>query len=157
MCSDADLARVLRERRSTTSIALLTNSVATNWDISKQGEPTGATTGAELFALHKGIIKFSDTRNFSSSIGYSTGDPSTVYEDIAGTIKAIASDCTTPTHRHHDVKISTVINHKQKGTISAEHSKSKHMLAYPNTKPHGSKTLRMKIYRLTGTRFYPPK
>eukprot|EP00957_Ditylum_brightwellii_P014643 1103446-Ditylum_brightwellii.AAC.1 len=30
-----------------------------------------------------------------------------------GTIKAFTSDRTTPTHRHHDVKISTVIYHKQ--------------------------------------------
>eukprot|EP00957_Ditylum_brightwellii_P145607 11086589-Ditylum_brightwellii.AAC.1 len=36
MYSDADLARDLRERRSTTSIALLINGVATHWDISKQ-------------------------------------------------------------------------------------------------------------------------
>eukprot|EP00957_Ditylum_brightwellii_P104573 7968478-Ditylum_brightwellii.AAC.1 len=57
MYSDSDLARYLRERRSTTSIALLTNSVATHWDISKQGEPTGATTSVELFVLHKGITK----------------------------------------------------------------------------------------------------
>eukprot|EP00957_Ditylum_brightwellii_P000701 55328-Ditylum_brightwellii.AAC.1 len=57
MYSDADLARALRERRSTTSIALLTNGVATRWDISKHGEPTGATTSAEFFALHKGILK----------------------------------------------------------------------------------------------------
>eukprot|EP00957_Ditylum_brightwellii_P092981 7079541-Ditylum_brightwellii.AAC.1 len=57
MYSDADLARELRERISTTSIALLTNGVAAHWDISKQGEPTGATTSAELFALYKGILK----------------------------------------------------------------------------------------------------
>eukprot|EP00957_Ditylum_brightwellii_P081864 6227167-Ditylum_brightwellii.AAC.1 len=102
MYSDADLARELRERRPTTSIALLTDGVATHWDISKQGEPTGATNSAEFFALHKGIIKVSNIRNFSSSIGYSIGDPSAVYEDSASTIKAITSDCTTPTHRHHD-------------------------------------------------------
>eukprot|EP00957_Ditylum_brightwellii_P018839 1415870-Ditylum_brightwellii.AAC.1 len=75
--SDADLARELRERRSSTSIALLTNGVATHWDISKQSEPTGATTSAELFALHKGITKVSNIRNFSSTIGYSIGEPST--------------------------------------------------------------------------------
>eukprot|EP00957_Ditylum_brightwellii_P056554 4287695-Ditylum_brightwellii.AAC.1 len=57
MYSDADLARESRERRSTTSIVLLTYGVATHWDISKQGEPTGATTRKELFTLHKGILK----------------------------------------------------------------------------------------------------
>eukprot|EP00957_Ditylum_brightwellii_P138316 10541949-Ditylum_brightwellii.AAC.1 len=83
MYSDADLARELRKRRSTTSIALLTNGIAIHWDISKQGEPTGATSSAELFALHKGILKVSDIRNFSSTIGYSIVEPSTVYEDNA--------------------------------------------------------------------------
>eukprot|EP00957_Ditylum_brightwellii_P013471 1016712-Ditylum_brightwellii.AAC.1 len=83
MYSDVDLARELRERRSTTSIALLTNGVATHWDIPKQGEPTGVTTSAKLFALHRGIVKVSDICNFSSSIDYSIGEPSTVYEDNA--------------------------------------------------------------------------
>eukprot|EP00957_Ditylum_brightwellii_P071100 5403965-Ditylum_brightwellii.AAC.1 len=64
MYSNADLERELRERRSTASIILLTNGIATHWDISKQG-----------------ILKVSDIRNFSSSIGYSIGDPSTVYKD----------------------------------------------------------------------------
>eukprot|EP00957_Ditylum_brightwellii_P131904 10058501-Ditylum_brightwellii.AAC.1 len=63
MYSDADLSRELRERRSTTSISLLTNGVATYWDISKQSKPTGATNSAELFALHKGVLKASDIRN----------------------------------------------------------------------------------------------
>eukprot|EP00957_Ditylum_brightwellii_P014336 1078946-Ditylum_brightwellii.AAC.1 len=83
MYSDTDLTRELKERRSTTSIALLTSGVPTHWDISKQDEPTGATTSAESFALHKGILKASDNRNFSSTIGYSIGDPSTVYADNA--------------------------------------------------------------------------
>eukprot|EP00957_Ditylum_brightwellii_P197239 15027184-Ditylum_brightwellii.AAC.1 len=83
MYSDADLARELRKRRSTTSIALYTNVVAAHWDISKQDKSIGATISADLFILHKGIIKISDICNFSSSIGYSLEDPSTVYEDIA--------------------------------------------------------------------------
>eukprot|EP00957_Ditylum_brightwellii_P171974 13093535-Ditylum_brightwellii.AAC.1 len=121
---DADLARALRDRRSTTSIALLTNGAATHWNISKQGEPTGATTSTYIFVLHKGIIKASDIHNFSTSIGYSIGEPSIVYEENACIIKAITADCITPTHIHHDVNISTVIYHKQKGTITVEHSKS---------------------------------
>eukprot|EP00957_Ditylum_brightwellii_P210201 15364666-Ditylum_brightwellii.AAC.2 len=121
------------------------------------GEPTGATASTKLFALHKGVIKVSDICNFSSSIGYAIGEPSTFYEDNAGTIKAITADCITPTHRHHNVSISTVIYHKQKGNIIVSHSKSELMLADPNTKPHSSKTLKIKIDRLIGTRFYPPE
>eukprot|EP00957_Ditylum_brightwellii_P139127 10604894-Ditylum_brightwellii.AAC.1 len=83
MYSDADLARELGERRSTTSISLLTNGVVTHWGISKQGEPTDTTTSTELFALHKGVIKVSDILNFSSSKGYAIGQPSTVYEENA--------------------------------------------------------------------------
>eukprot|EP00957_Ditylum_brightwellii_P166151 12649388-Ditylum_brightwellii.AAC.1 len=83
MYSNANLARELRERISTASIALLTNGVDTRWDISKQGEPTCATASAECFALHNGILKVSDICNFSSSIGYSIEDPSAGYEDNA--------------------------------------------------------------------------
>eukprot|EP00957_Ditylum_brightwellii_P209603 15362422-Ditylum_brightwellii.AAC.2 len=157
MYSDEDLAREQREKRSITLIALLTSGVATHWDISKQGEPTSATTSTELFALHKGAIKGSDICNFSSSIQYAIGKPSSVYEDNTGTIKTITTDYNTPTHRHHDIKISTFIYHKQKGNIIVDHSKSELMLADPNTKPHDGKTLRMKIDRLIGTRFYPPE
>eukprot|EP00957_Ditylum_brightwellii_P023124 1744721-Ditylum_brightwellii.AAC.1 len=44
------------------------------------------------------------TTNGSTQI---QGKPSTVYEDNASIIKTITSECITPTHRHHDVKIST--------------------------------------------------
>eukprot|EP00957_Ditylum_brightwellii_P154248 11738465-Ditylum_brightwellii.AAC.1 len=120
-----------------------------------QGEPICTTTSAESFALHKGITKVSDIRNFSSSLGYSIGEPSTVYEDNTCTIKAITSDRITPAHRHHDVKISLAIYHKQKGTVKVKYSKSEHTLADPNTKPHGCKTLTNKIDRLIGARLYP--
>eukprot|EP00957_Ditylum_brightwellii_P064732 4912847-Ditylum_brightwellii.AAC.1 len=83
MHSDTDIARELRERRLTTSIAIVTNGKATHWDISKQGKPTGATTSAELFAFYKAVLKFSDIRNFSSSLGYPNGKPSLAYEDNA--------------------------------------------------------------------------
>eukprot|EP00957_Ditylum_brightwellii_P174761 13306731-Ditylum_brightwellii.AAC.2 len=117
MYSDADLARELRERRSTTSLALLPNEVAIHCDISKQGESTGATTR----------------------------EPSTVYEDNAGTTKGITTERITPTHRQHGVKISSVMYHKQKGTIAVTYSKSDLVLADPKSKPHRGKTLRMKI------------
>eukprot|EP00957_Ditylum_brightwellii_P091256 6948181-Ditylum_brightwellii.AAC.1 len=110
MYSDADLDRELRKKRSTTSIAFLTNVVVTHWDISKQGKPTGATT--------------------------------------SGTAKAITLD---------RVKISSFIYQKQKGSIQVEHSKTELMLADPNTKPHGGKTVADKIHRLIGTRFIPQK
>eukprot|EP00957_Ditylum_brightwellii_P194103 14782476-Ditylum_brightwellii.AAC.1 len=129
MYSDVDLARELRERRSTTYIALLTNGVATHWDNSKQSELTGATTSAELFVLHKGIIKVNGICNYSSSIGYSIGEPSTIYEDNAGTIKAITADHITLIYRHNNDKISIIIYNKQKGTITVEHPKSELMLA----------------------------
>ena len=84
------------------------------------------------------------------------GEPSTVYEDNACIIKAITACCITPTHRHYDIKISSVIYLRQKGTIDVAYSKTDLMLADLNTKPHGGKNLRTKIDRLIGTRFYPP-
>eukprot|EP00957_Ditylum_brightwellii_P038139 2883978-Ditylum_brightwellii.AAC.1 len=89
MYSDTELAREFKERRSTASLALLTNGVATHWNMSKQGEPAGPTISAELFALHRGIIKVNDIQHFSLSIGYDIGEPSTVYKDNASTIKVI--------------------------------------------------------------------
>eukprot|EP00957_Ditylum_brightwellii_P164233 12503550-Ditylum_brightwellii.AAC.1 len=146
--SDVDLGKELRDRRSTTSLALLANEVVTRWDILKQGKPTGATTRAELFALHKGVFEVKYIRNFSASIGYAIGEHSIVYEGNAGTIKVIVADRITPTHRHHYVKISSVIYHEQKGTIAVSYSKTDLMSADPNTTPHGGNTLKTQIDRL---------
>eukprot|EP00957_Ditylum_brightwellii_P141027 10743952-Ditylum_brightwellii.AAC.1 len=45
---DADLAHNLRDRKSTFSIVITTNQVATHWKISKQPGPADTTTSAEL-------------------------------------------------------------------------------------------------------------
>eukprot|EP00957_Ditylum_brightwellii_P107583 8207974-Ditylum_brightwellii.AAC.1 len=111
-CDDADLTHDLRDRRSTSSIVITTNQVATHWEISKQPELAGSTIIAELCSAEKGIIKSVDVRHVSSSIGYPNCELTIVHEDNAGTAKAISSDCLTPTHRHHDVKIHRILYHK---------------------------------------------
>eukprot|EP00957_Ditylum_brightwellii_P076419 5807849-Ditylum_brightwellii.AAC.1 len=68
--NDADLACDLRNQQSTTSIVLLINGVATHWYCGKQPEPTVATSGSELVALHSSVIGTSNARNFAISLGY---------------------------------------------------------------------------------------
>ena len=46
--ADSDLAQDLRDRRSITSNLITINNVATHWKITKQPEPTNATSNAEL-------------------------------------------------------------------------------------------------------------
>eukprot|EP00957_Ditylum_brightwellii_P134403 10246565-Ditylum_brightwellii.AAC.1 len=58
--NDADLAQDVRDRKSTSSIAIITNKVVTHLKISKQPEPTGATASAELCSADKGIAKAVD-------------------------------------------------------------------------------------------------
>eukprot|EP00957_Ditylum_brightwellii_P056743 4300266-Ditylum_brightwellii.AAC.1 len=67
---DADLAQDLRYRRSASFILIITNQVATHWEISKQHKLTGVASSSELCIAYKGIVKAVDIRNFSASIGY---------------------------------------------------------------------------------------
>ena len=64
--NDADLAHDLHDWQSATSIVLLVSGVATHWCVGKQPDPTGATSGSELIALHSGVIHTSDARNNTS-------------------------------------------------------------------------------------------
>ena len=155
--SDADLARDLRDRRSTTSNLITINNVATHWKIAKQPEPTNATSNAELMALHSQLQEIKKVRNFSTSIGYPIMEPTTIFEDNQGTIKSINTDKVTPTHRNHDVMIHSVLHHKRIGTFQVRDCKSELMLADPNTKPLGGPTLKRKIDRIIGTQYYPPE
>eukprot|EP00957_Ditylum_brightwellii_P136691 10423834-Ditylum_brightwellii.AAC.1 len=69
MYSDANLVRESRERRSTTSIALLTNGAATHWDISKQGfsrPVTSATSALPLDILWETHLQFTRTMQVPS-------------------------------------------------------------------------------------------
>eukprot|EP00957_Ditylum_brightwellii_P108465 8273288-Ditylum_brightwellii.AAC.1 len=51
--NDADPACTLRDKRSISSIIIITNHIATHWEISKQLEPTSVTTSAESCSADK--------------------------------------------------------------------------------------------------------
>eukprot|EP00957_Ditylum_brightwellii_P153322 11668632-Ditylum_brightwellii.AAC.1 len=154
--ANADLACDLRDTRSTTSNIITVNGVTTHWYNVKQPEPTNATSNAELMGLHKIVNTTSNIRKFSTSIGYPIGEPTTLYEDTVGTIRAIVSDRVTPTHCNHGVMFHTVLHHKKVGTFGIEYAKSDMMLADINTKPQGGPTPQKKVDRIIGTRYYPP-
>ena len=88
----ANLAQDLRGRRSNSSIVITANQVATHWEISKQPEPTGATTSADLCSADKDIVKAVDVRHFSTSTGCPIYEPTIIHEHNVGTVNAISSD-----------------------------------------------------------------
>eukprot|EP00957_Ditylum_brightwellii_P068431 5195705-Ditylum_brightwellii.AAC.1 len=86
-----NLAQDLRERRSISSIVITANQVAEHWEISKQPEPTGATTSAELCSADKVVVKAVDVRHFSTSTGGPIYEPTIIHEDNTGTFNAVSS------------------------------------------------------------------
>eukprot|EP00957_Ditylum_brightwellii_P210594 15365163-Ditylum_brightwellii.AAC.1 len=151
---DVDIACDLTDEISTSSIVITTNKVAIYWEFSKQSEPTGATTSAELCSADKGIIKSVDIRYYSDSTAYPICDLTTVYKDNTNAVKAISSDCISPTHIHYDVRIHRVLHCKQTGYFFMVLYQSDLMLANPNTKPYGGNNLKTKIDCFIGVKYY---
>eukprot|EP00957_Ditylum_brightwellii_P016377 1231248-Ditylum_brightwellii.AAC.1 len=154
---DSDLDHDLQERRTTSFIFTTTKQVSTHWEISKQPEPTGATTNGDLCCVHKGINKSVDVRHFNTLIGYTICELTAVHEDSTGTIKTIAIDWITPTHRHHVVKIHNILYHKNVEHIIMFPCSTNLLLADPYTMLYGDFTLVGKIKRFVGAQYYVPK
>eukprot|EP00957_Ditylum_brightwellii_P040678 3078850-Ditylum_brightwellii.AAC.1 len=158
VCSaDSDLVQDLCDRYSTASNLITINNVATHWKITKQSEPTNATSNAELMLLHRKLQEIDEVKKFSTSIGHPISDPTIIYEDNQGTVKAINTDKIIPTHCKYDVMIHSVFHHKRLGTIQVRDCKSDLVLADPNTKSIVRPTLKRKIGIIIGTQYYPPE
>ncbi len=102
--TDANYARCLCTRWSTSVYFILFNGVLISWPCKKQPTTALHSTGSKLTALHRGFFKTILLRSFLQSIGIYLNTPTPTYEDNKGSIHLICTYRLTDTVRHHTVK-----------------------------------------------------
>jgi hypothetical protein len=153
--TDADHARCLRTRRSTSVFFILFNGVIVSWSCKKQLRTALHSTGSEITALHRGAFKTVLLRNFLQSIGIYLCGPTPTYEDNQGTIKLVRTNRLTDTVRHHAVKIAWLNENFDNNQLQLAYTKTNLMLCDCSTKPTNGAKLFDQISYAIGQRFFP--
>jgi hypothetical protein len=153
--SDADHARCLHTRRSTSAYFILYNGVIISWSCKKQLRTALHSTGSVLTALWRGAYKTRLLRDFLQSIGIHLSSPSPTFEDNQGTIKLIRSHRLTDTVRHYAVKIAWLNEQFEHNHLKPSYTKTNLMLCDCITKPSNGAKLFDQISYAIGRRFYP--
>jgi hypothetical protein len=152
---DADHARCLRTRRSTSVYFILFNGVVVSWSCKKQPQTALHSTGSEITALHRGAFKTVLLRSFLQSSGIHLNTPTPTYEDNQGTIKLVRTHRLTDTVRHHAVKIAWLNENFDNDQLKLAYTKTSMMLCDCSTKPSNGAKLFDQISYAIGQRFYP--
>jgi hypothetical protein len=142
--SDADHARDIRDRRSTTSTIHLLNGVAVSWLCNKQSFSTLHSTGSEIITLATGAKGTINGSAFFSVLGYHIACATDTMEDNQATSKCILSSLIHSNTRHLATCISWLHEMFACGVIKPHYTKTSLQLSDANTKP--IKTLHLFIY-----------
>jgi hypothetical protein len=153
--SDADHARDIRDRRSTTSTIHLLNGVAGLWICKKQSVSTLHSTGSEIIALATGAKGTINGRAFLSGLGYPIAGATDTMEDNQGTINCILSSRIHSNTRHLATRISWLHEMFACRVIKPHYTKMFLQLSDVNTKFLCGADCHSKLAFLFGLRFYP--
>lgn len=153
---DGDLARDLRDRRSVNSSIHEMDGVEIDWMCKKQNTVAEHSNGSEIRALFSGVCKTFCIRNFMTSIGYPICLPTPTYEDNQAMIKQVEKDRLTPQAHPVDVLITSLHEHKLRGTYALADCRTDLMLADFYSKPLKCNELADKICWAAGVRYFPP-
>jgi hypothetical protein len=153
--SDADHARDIRDRCSTTSTIHLLNGVAVSWLCKKQSVSTLHSTGSEIIALATGAKGTINGRAFFSGLGYPIAGATDTMEDNQATIKCILSSRIHSNTRHLTTRISWLHEMFACDIIKPHYTKTSLQLSNVNTKPLCGAAYHSKLAFLFGPRFYP--
>ena len=122
----------------------------------KQTETATGTNSSELCALFKCTKETARNRRWLQSIGRGLDHPTPTAEDNAATITQVLKDRLTPEVKHLDVMVCWLHEQYKKHIFYPIPTKTCHMRADVNSKPHGGETLQKKVLPLFGFPFYPP-
>jgi hypothetical protein len=153
--SDADHARDIRDRRSTTSTIHLLNGVAVSWLCKKQSVSALHSTGSEIIALATGAKGTINGRTFFSGLGYTIAGATDTMEDNQATIKCILSSRIHSNTRHMATRISWLREMFACGVIKPHYTKTSLRLSDVNTKHLCGAAYHSKLAFLFDLRFYP--
>ena len=131
------------------------NGVIISWCCKKQPETALYSTGAEICALHAGVMKTKILHLFSASIGFPMTAATPTMEDNQGMIKCIKSSCITDNVHHLDVQITWLAEQYDTGDVKLTYRKTEVMLADCATKLVSGSSLRKQVSYMIGQRYYP--
>ena len=153
---DADLARGILDRRSTTSCIHKWGEVCFSSQCVKQPEVAASTNDAEVRALFQTTKRTLLYRAVLASLGLPQPEPTVTHEDNAATIAQVIKDRLTPRVKHMGTLIGWLNEQVSRLRMKPTPCSSENMDADMNTKPYGGFRLQDKFLSLIGHQFYPP-
>ena len=154
--TDADLARDIVSRRSTTSTIHTWGDVAFAAQCVKQPDIASSTNDAEVRSLFYATKRTLLYRSILRSIGRPQQHPTVTHEDNAATIAQVIKDRLTPRVKHIDILISWLNEQYSRKHIEPVFCTSDNQAGDMNTKPHGGYKLQEKYLPMVGHQHYPP-
>lgn len=136
--SDADYAKDIQTRRSTSGYVFLLNSAAISWKSQRQRTTALSTAEAEYMALAEAVKEAVWLRNFVHSIlkrGEKPPTPITIREDNKAAIDIANNPVDHQRTKHIDIRYHFTREKVKSGDIVLEHCTSERMLADFLTKP----------------------
>ena len=153
---DADLARCILDRRSTTSCVHKWGEVCFSSQCVKQPEVAASTNDAEVRALFQTTKRTLLYRDVLASLGLPQPEPTVTHEDNAATIAQVIKDRLTPRVKHMGTLIGWLNEQFSRGRMQPATCSTDNMDADMNTNPYGGFRLQKKYLSLIGHQFYPP-
>ena len=154
---DSDLARDQITRRSVNAIIFELNGVAIDWICKKQPLVAEHSNGSEIRSLFTGVRRTYCIRTYLAMIGFTISAPTPTFEDNAETIVQVTKNIIAPQERPVDIMITSLHEHKNRGTFTIAYCKTTLMLEDFLSKPQGGYILLDKVLWAIGHRFYPPQ
>lgn len=133
--ADADFARDVDTRRSTTGYVFLINDSAITWRSHRQKTVALSTTEAECMAACEGAKEAIWLQQLLADVGFTNIVPSTILIDNQGAIRLIGNPELHHNTKHIDIRLKFIREMQQTNTIDFQYVNTNHQRADIFTKP----------------------
>lgn len=137
--TDADFARDIESRRSTTGYAFMMNGGAVTWRSQRQKTVALSTTEAEYMAACEGAKEGVWLRQLLDDVGYRRDFPTPINMDNQSAIRLVKNPELHHRTKHIDIRLHFIRGLYESGTISIEYVPTEKQLADVFTKPLSSR------------------
>lgn len=146
--TDADFARDVVTRRSTTGYVFRIGNGAITWRSQRQPTVALSTTEAEFMAISDGIKESIWLRQLLKDIGYEQTDATKLMVDNISAIRLVQNPEMHHRTKHIDVRLFFVREVYEQKTVDVIHVSSSNQLADMLTKPLASALFQSNVMRL---------
>lgn len=146
--TDADYARDIDTRRSTTGYAFKIGNGIVTWRSQRQKTIALSTTEAEFMAICDGAKEAIWLRQLLKDIGYEQKEATTLMIDNLSAIRLVQNPELHHRTKHIDIRLFFVRDVYQEDTINLKHVESENQLADAFTKPLATAAFQSNVMRL---------